>query len=120
VSNTNQTDITSLLPELNGGVFEGQINRAISDCAANVVTHGKKGVVTIKLEIEQIGETHQITMKHSLKVDMPTLRGKIVEESSTDTALHVGSGGAITLLPNVQTRMELGAGAATGVGKHVN
>lgn len=110
----NTTDISVLLGELNGGVFEQQINRALTDVAANVCTHGKAGELTLKFKLKQIGEGSQVNVTHSLKSVVPKARGKITEESATDTPLHVGSGGKLTLFPNHQTRMELGAGAATG------
>jgi hypothetical protein len=44
---TRRTDISKILPEMSAGVFEAQINRALSDVAANVVTHGKKGDVLL-------------------------------------------------------------------------
>lgn len=38
-----RTDLSTLMGDLNAGVFEQQLNTAISDVAANVVTHGRKG-----------------------------------------------------------------------------
>lgn len=108
------TNILDLLPELNAGVFEGQINRALSDIALNVVTHGKKGELTIKLVLSQIGESNQVAVTHALKAITPKARGRVIEETAQDTPLHVGQGGKLTLFPNKQTQMELGAGAATG------
>lgn len=39
---TPRTDVQKVLPDLNAGVFEQQVNRALSDVAANVATYGKK------------------------------------------------------------------------------
>lgn len=111
---SSKTDITELLPELNAGVFVEQINTALSDIAANVVTHGKKGELTLRFQVKQIGESNQVAVTHSLKSIVPKARGKITEETATDTPLHVGHGGRLSLFPNTQTKMELGAGAATG------
>jgi hypothetical protein len=109
-----RTDLTELLPDLNGGVFEQQINGALSDIAANVCTHGKKGELVIKFAMKQIGEGNQVALTHSLKSVVPKARGKVTEETSTETPLHVERGGKLSLYPNHQTKMELGAGAATG------
>lgn len=109
-----KTDFAALLGDLNGGVYEQQINAAISDIAANVVTHGKKGELTLKLTINQIGDSNQVSVAHMLKSIVPKPRGKITEENTVDTPLHVERGGKLTLYPNTQTRMEMGAGAATG------
>jgi hypothetical protein len=108
-----RTSVVDLLPDLNGGVFEQQLNAMLSDIAANVCTHGKKGELTIKFAMKQIGEGNQVALTHSLKAVTPKARGKVTEETSTDTPLHVERGGKLTLYPNQQTKMELGAGAAT-------
>jgi len=109
-----RTDFAQLLPDLNAGVFEQQLNTAISDCAANVCTHGKPGEVTIKLKLKQIGEGNQVAITHKLTSIVPKARGRIIEETASDTPLHVSHGGKLTLFPNTQTKMEFGAGAATG------
>lgn len=111
---TSKTDFASLLGELNAGVYEQQVNHALSDIAANVVTHGKKGELVLRFKLCQIGDSNQVTVSHSLKSVVPKARGKVTEENEVDTPLHVGVGGKLTLFPNTQTRMELGAGAATG------
>lgn len=102
---TDRTDFANLLGDLNAGVFEQQINAAVSDVAANVVTHGKTGELVIKLKFKQIGESNQVAMTHSLKFLVPTMRGRIVEESASDTPLHVGRGGKLSLYPGEQTEM---------------
>ena len=114
MSNPHKTDFQEVLADLNGGVYLEQINTAISDIAANVVSHGKKGELTLKLSISQIGDTNQVNVTHSLKSVLPLPRGRIIEENEVDTPLHVASGGKLSLFPNTQTRMEMGAGAATG------
>jgi len=115
MSDATTTDFCQLLPDLNAGVFEQQINRAMSDVAANVCTHGKKGEVTLKFTFKQIGDSQQVAVTHAIKVVVPKPRGKVTEENAVDTPLHVGAGGKLTLFPNAHNRqMELGAGAATG------
>lgn len=94
-----KTDFTALLPDLNGGVLEQQIGSALSDVASNVVTHGKKGRVVLTFDFKQVGDSHQVTMTHTLKATIPTRRGKITEENETDTVLHVGTGGVLSLFP---------------------
>lgn len=108
MSNTNatsRTDFPTLLADLNAGVFEQQLNAAISDVAANVVTHGKKGELTVKFVFKQIGDSNQVAMTHQLKSVVPMSRGRIIEESATDTPLHVGRGGKLSLYPEEQTQM---------------
>lgn len=114
MSDRNKTNFPELLGDLNAGVFVEQINHALTDIAANVVTHGKSGEVVIKLKMKQIGESSQVAVTHSIKAVTPKARGRVIEESESETPLHVSKGGVLTLFPNVQTKMELGAGAATG------
>lgn len=113
-SETSNTNFAELIGELNAGVFEQQVNRALSDVAAHVCETGKKGKVMLEFTLEQIGESHQVAMTHAIKYVCPKQRGKLTEEHSTETPLHVGVRGALTLFPNAQTKMDLGAGAATG------
>ena len=111
----NKTNIAELLSDLNAGVFEQQINTALSDIAANVCTHGKKGELVVKFAMKQIGEGNQVALTHSLKSVVPKARGRVIEEHATDTPLHVERGGKLSLYPTAQTKsLELGAGAATG------
>lgn len=102
---TSATNFPTLIGDLNAGVFEQQISRAISDVAANVVTHGKQGELVIRLKLKQIGDSSQVAMNHALKFVVPTARGKIVEETAGDTPLHVGRGGKLSLYPEEQTDM---------------
>lgn len=111
---TPKTNFAELVGDLNGGVYEQQINAALSDIAANVCTHGKKGELTLKLTIQQIGDSHQVKVTHSLKSVTPKARGKVTEEHAVDTPLHVGKGGRLSLYPVQETFKEMGAGAATG------
>jgi hypothetical protein len=102
---TNRTNLPALLSDLNAGVFEQQLNTAISDIAANVCTHGKKGELVVKFSFKQIGDSNQVAMTHSLKSVVPMARGRIIEESATDTPLHVGRGGKLSLYPEEQAEM---------------
>ena len=110
----SRTNIAELVGHLNGGIFEQQVNAALSDIAANACTHGKKGKLTLEFTIEQISDSNQVKMTHAFKSVVPKARGKVTEDHTASTPLHVGKGGTLTLFPNEQTRMELGAGAATG------
>ena len=111
---TPKTNFAELVGELNGGVFEQQINTALSDIAANVCTHGKKGELTLKFQIQQIGDSNQVKVTHSLKSVTPKPRGRAIEEHAVDTPLHVGRGGRLSLYPVQETLGQMGAGAATG------
>lgn len=83
------TDPGEFLANLNAGVFANQMGRALSDVAAGVVEHGKKGKVIVTFEIAQIGETHQVEVAHKLDFETPTKRGKKREDTALKTPMFV-------------------------------
>jgi len=91
------TDTSEFLEELNGGAFSTQIGHALSEVAADVVDYGKAGKLVITLDFSQIGESHQVKIKHKLDYKVPTKRGTRSENTTLDTPMHVGSGGKISL-----------------------
>lgn len=99
------TRFTDMLPELDAGIFDQKINRALSDVALGVVTTGKLGKVVITLDMKQIASGHQITLSHSLKYMKPTGNGRLTEENTTETALYVGAGGKLTVTPDTQQKL---------------
>ncbi|EIL99119.1 hypothetical protein [Rhodanobacter thiooxydans] len=109
------TDITALFNDLDAGVFVERLSAALRDTALGVVTTGKKGKVTITLDIERQGDSSQVLCKHQIKYARPTAKGKAMEEATTSTPLHVGVGGVLSLFPETQTELfTAGADAATG------
>lgn len=65
-------------------------------------------VVNTLLE-DLIGESNQVQLSHSIKYTKPTAKGRVVEENTTSTPLHVGNGGVLTLFPETQAKLDLGA-----------
>lgn len=109
------SNILDILPDLNAGVFLEKVNAALTDAAARCIDLGKKAQVTITIDLNQIGESNQVAITHTLQSSIPKARGKIVETDATDTPMHVSPSGEIALYPSQeQSRMDLGAGAATG------
>jgi hypothetical protein len=106
MSESSSTSITSLMGDLDGGVFEQKIGRALSDVAAGIISTGKKGHVTIRFDMEQISESNQVAVSHKLTLKKPTRRGMASEEDTTKTPMHVGRGGKLTLMPDTQTTFE--------------
>jgi hypothetical protein len=100
-----KTDITSLFNDLDAGIFAQRLSAALGDTAMGVVSTGKKGKVTITLDLERIGDSSQVQCKHQIKYARPTAKGKAMEEATTSTPLHVGVGGALSLFPESQTDM---------------
>lgn len=96
------TDTTEFLGSLNAGVFAQQVGRALSDVAAGVVDHGKKGKVVLTFELSQIGESNQVKINHKLDFAQPTKRGTKREDTALDTPMYVTANG-IELFQNDPT-----------------
>lgn len=99
------TNVEQFIADLDGGVFEEKLSRILSDVAGAVVDHGKKGQVTIQLDISQIGSGSQVAVAHTLKYKRPTSKGSISEDNMTITPMHVGTKGALTFFPDKQTKL---------------
>lgn len=100
-----QTDVTELLNDLDAGVFAEKLGKALSEVAAAVIDHDKKGTVTIQLDMKRIGNSYQVAIAHKLAFTRPTSKGKVSEENSTETPMHVGKGGRLTLFHESQKQM---------------
>lgn len=99
------TNITDFLAELDGGVFEQKLSRAVSEVAIGVVNEGKPGKVTITLDMKPIGNGHQVTIDHKLSFVRPTRKGRLSEDDSTQTPMHVGPQGRLTMFPENQNQL---------------
>ena len=111
------TDVQELMADLDAGVFSEKLGKALSDVAAAVIDHNKSGQVTITLNLKRIGSSYQVAIGHKLAFTRPTARGKVSEENATETPMHVGEGGKLTLFPEGQGQMFTKTGAvdtATG------
>lgn len=107
------TDITELFDAMQGGTFQAQLERALSEVALHVVTHGdkgKKGKVVIEFNMARVGESTQVNLTHKLTFNAPTARGKKSEDAAAQVPLHVGSNGRLSLSPELNNQ-ELPLGA---------
>jgi len=91
------TDVPELISDLDGGVFERVLSKALSETAAAVIDHGKVGEVSVKFKIECIAGTYQVRLQHDVKFKRPTSMGSASEETSSATVLHVGKFGCLSL-----------------------
>lgn len=94
----NETNPTELFDQLDAGIFRKKVSKAFADVALGVAIHGKKGRVTLTFDFDRVGESTQVEMIHKVAFSKPTERGKVIEENTTSTPLHVGVGGALTVL----------------------
>lgn len=100
--------LLSLLPDLSAGKFLDKVDRALVSTAGAVIANGGKGrvgKVVIEFSMERIGESNQVRFEHAITTTQPTARGKRSETDSTETPLHVGTTGKLTLMPDTQMRM---------------
>lgn len=91
------TDVTEFISDLDGGQFELLLSQALSESAAATVDHKRKSLVVVTFSIDKITGTHQVQIQHDLKFSRPTSLGKVTQETSGQTVLHVGAGGALSL-----------------------
>ena len=91
------TDVGEFITDLDGGLFDVILSKALSEVAAAVIDHNKNGEVIIKFKMEKITGTQQLRLQHDVKFMKPTSMGKAGEETSGATVLHVGKYGALSL-----------------------
>ena len=92
------TDVGEFVTDLDGGHFDHMLSVALSKVAAAVIDHDpKKGKVCVELAFERIGGTTQVRIAHIIKFAQPTGAGRLVEEATGATVMHVGRFGRLTL-----------------------
>jgi hypothetical protein len=95
---TDPNSPVELFDQLDAGIFRQKVSKAFADVALGVAIHGKKGKVILTFDFDRIGESTQVEMVHKVHFAKPTERGKVIEENTTSTPLHVGIGGVLTVL----------------------
>jgi len=98
-------NIVELIGDLDAGVFGQKMEHALHSVAEGVVSTGRGGKVTLTFDIKQIANSRQVAVKHKLAFVRPTNNGKTSEENTTETPLHVGVRGKLTLFPESQPDM---------------
>src|SRR5690554_680737 len=99
------TDVSTFLADLDGGVFIQKLARALSEVADGVVDNDDKGRIDIQLKQKRIGHSYQVNTSHTLKYTAPTLRRKIPEKDTTETPIHGNTGGRLSIFPENQHQM---------------
>ncbi len=94
----NENNPVELFDQLDAGIFRQKVAKAFSDVALGVAINGKKCRVVLTFEFARIGESSQVEMTHRVHFIKPTERGEVSEKNVTSTPLHVGVGGALTVL----------------------
>ena len=99
------TDVTQFIEDLDAGVFEQKVSKALSDVAGAVVDHHSVGKVQITLTLKQLGNSNQVMIEHDLAFSGPTKNGEFAEKDRTKTPMHVNEGGELTLFPKNQGQL---------------
>ena len=109
---TKPTDVTAFIDELDAGVFSEKVAHALSQMALAVCEHGRDGSLQLTFKVKRLGNGSQVNVAHRMLSTRPTLRGKVSEEDTTETPMHVGAGGAMTIFPENQMDLIPNSGKA--------
>jgi len=90
------------MQEFDAGIFINKVTEALKMAALGTIQHGKKGNVTLVFELNQIGDSDSVQVKHTLKYSKPTRNGKATEENTTTTPMYVNKDGFLTISPELQ------------------
>lgn len=113
MSNSNRgTDLPQFINDLDGGVFAEKISRALSDVAGGVIDHDGKGELNIKLKFERIGNSYRVGIKHALSYKVPEANGSYSQENTTESVMHVNTGGRMSMFPENQNQLFTRTGEA--------
>lgn len=99
--NTNPT-INETFGKFDAGIFMDKVQESLKLVALGVVNIGKKGQLQITLDLEQIGASSSVQVKHTLKYVKPTANGKSSEENTTSTPMYVNNLGYLSISPQTQ------------------
>ncbi len=104
------------LGEFDAGIFVQKATEALKMAATGTIQSGKKGSVTLHFELERIGDSSSVQVKHTLKFVKPTTNGKMAEENTTSTPMYVDNLGYLTISPQTQDDLFAVSGNVTKIG----
>lgn len=103
------TNVTEFIHDLEGGIFENKLAHILSDVALHTLECGEKnkqGKVTIVFSMSRLaGTTQQVSIDHKIEFSKPTPTGKMSEETTTTSVMHVHKGGNLNVFPENQLQM---------------
>jgi hypothetical protein len=105
------TNVPDFVSELAAGQFESMFSIGVSETAAAVLMHERKGEVSVQLKFSHIPGTNQVRIESITKFKRPTATGSAGEDAKGATVMHVGPRGRLTLtqppLPGMQRQQQL-------------
>lgn len=100
-----ETEVGQFLDDLDAGMFQQKISKALSDVAAGVIDNHAQGKVQVTFVVTQLGSSNQVMIDHQLAYSAPTPNGEFAEKNKTRTPMHVNEGGELTLFPKNQHQL---------------
>jgi hypothetical protein len=104
-----ESNFIDVVGEFNAGIYLQQLDGVIKQVALSVINHGdknKKGNITLTIDMSRLSDdSEMVNVEHKWAYRMPTKRGKIGEENTTNTPMVVGPMGQLTIYPLTQTEL---------------
>ena len=97
-----QQKLIATLDAFDATLFMAKFEAALKEVALGVSVTGKKGSVSITLDLERIGDSASLKVSHTLKRSKPTANGKNTEENTTSTPMYCNGLGELTISPESQ------------------
>ena len=103
---------TEIIENLNVGIVNKLLTAAFKETAQNVVHFAKKGKIDLSFQVEQIGDSRQVNIHHTLKYNKPTATGHMVEQTSGTTMMYLNLNGSLSIHSDTQEGLDFEGGAS--------
>ena len=97
-------DVSTFIQELGAGTFEEKVRVALRDTTLLAMENERQGELVLRFKIKPVGIS-QANISHEIEYKAPTKNGVRTEKSKTETVMHVGSGGWLSLFPEKQDQL---------------
>jgi hypothetical protein len=97
-------DIATFFEELGAGTFEERVRRALVETTLSVMENERTGEMVLRFKIKPVGIS-QANITHEIEYKAPTKHGIKTEKSKTETVMHVGAKGVLSLFPEKQDQL---------------
>lgn len=97
-----------LVGDFDAGIFEQKVIAALREVAQGVDFTRKPGKVTLTFDIKPIGDSSQLYVTHTVSFAKPMPKGRVTEDDTTHTPMHVGRNGVLSIFPDTQQALPLG------------
>lgn len=98
------TDISKFIEELGAGTFEDRVRRALVETTLLAMETERTGELVMRFKIKPVGIS-QVNIAHEIEFKAPTKHGIKTEKNKTETVMHVGEKGTLSLFPERQEQL---------------